>query len=137
MSLKKNYTTKVNPIHSQLCFSSSKLNELWLLFLQVKNMLWPYLVWWVLQIKVTHYCRKNCLIILTSLLMLTQRHIQTYTHTSCTTHQTYRYYFIQSILYIKATQGNLYIKATQGNLKMWSLWAVALYLQVKIICTIH
>ena len=34
-------------------------------------------------------------------------------------------------------QSNLYIKATQKNLKMSSLWAVVLYIQVKIICTIH
>jgi hypothetical protein len=34
-------------------------------------------------------------------------------------------------------QSNLYIKATQGNLKMWPLLAVALYIQGKIICTIH
>ena len=30
---------------------------------------------------------------------------------------------------------NLYIKDTQGNMKMWPLWAVSLYIQVKIICT--
>ena len=34
-------------------------------------------------------------------------------------------------------QSNLYIEATQGNLKMWPLWAVALNIQVKIICSIH
>ena len=29
-------------------------------------------------------------------------------------------------------QSNLYIKATLGNMKMWPLWAVALYIQVKL-----
>jgi hypothetical protein len=33
--------------------------------------------------------------------------------------------------------GRLSIKANQGILKMWPLWAVVLYIQVKIICTIH
>jgi len=27
--------------------------------------------------------------------------------------------------------------AIQGNLKMWYFWAVVLYIQVNIICTIH
>ena len=31
-------------------------------------------------------------------------------------------------------QSNLSIKGTQGYLKMCPLWAVALYIQVKIIC---
>jgi hypothetical protein len=31
----------------------------------------------------------------------------------------------------------MYIKVTQVDLKMWPLWIVALYMQVKIICTIH
>jgi hypothetical protein len=39
--------------------------------------------------------------------------------------------------YWKQLQSNLYIKATQGNLQMWPLWAVALYIHVKIVCTIH
>ena len=34
-------------------------------------------------------------------------------------------------------QSNLYVKDTQGNLKMCLLWAVALYIQVKIIRTFH
>ena len=34
-------------------------------------------------------------------------------------------------------QSNSYIKATQENLKMWPLQAVALYIQVKIICSIN
>ena len=34
-------------------------------------------------------------------------------------------------------QSNFYIKGTQGNLKMCPLSAVALYIQVKIICTTH
>jgi len=37
----------------------------------------------------------------------------------------------------KYIQLNLYIKGTQGNLQMCSLLAVVLYIQVKIICTIH
>ena len=45
---------------------------------------------------------------------------------------------IHSIPYLfKYTQSNLYIKGTQKTLKMCPLWAVALYIQVKRICTIH
>ena len=42
-----------------------------------------------------------------------------------------------SFSHMVPTRSNLYIKATQWNLKMWPLWAIALYMQVKIICTIH
>ena len=34
-------------------------------------------------------------------------------------------------------ESNLFINATQRNLEMWPLWAVALYIQLKIIFTIH
>ena len=34
-------------------------------------------------------------------------------------------------------QSYLYIKDTEGNLKMCPLWAVVLYIQVKIMCTFH
>ena len=34
-------------------------------------------------------------------------------------------------------QTKLYINSTEGTLKMWPVWAVVLYIQVKIISTIH
>ena len=46
------------------------------------------------------------------------------------------FYEFPLILYFDI-QSSLYIKATQGNLKMWSLSTFALYILVKIICTIH
>jgi len=34
-------------------------------------------------------------------------------------------------------QSNLYIKGMEGTLKIWPLWAVVLYIQVQIVCTIY
>jgi hypothetical protein len=50
----------------------------------------------------------------------------------------YNCILIHSIPYLFIyTQSNLYINGTQKTLKMCPLWAVALYIQVKSICTRH
>ena len=41
------------------------------------------------------------------------------------------------LMILTELQSNLYINGSQGNLKMCPLSAVSLYMQVKIICTIH
>ena len=44
---------------------------------------------------------------------------------------------LQSLQYKNEIQSNLYIKGAQGNMKMRPSCVVALYIQYKIICTMH
>jgi hypothetical protein len=46
------------------------------------------------------------------------------------------YIIVYGVDFVLALNTNsiLYINSTRGNLKMWPLWAVVSYVQVKIIC---
>jgi hypothetical protein len=54
-----------------------------------------------------------------------------------TMHSKYNFKLAFKMTYRFTRSSHRNIMATQRNLEMWSLWAVALYIQLKIIFTIH